>query len=250
MIARMNLEYVPLLQVQRDLYRMPRGSERFREYLRTMIDARSGDLRVPLVAMNPMGKDHVPAFLDALLAIDADRIAVQAVDGARAKLVDEPGAFRVCLVASDDKLGGWTNRHTTELDYRFHQGAFSKRGWIAGILWTSETYTAGRVREEVLTCLFRTAYVQRHGEARTLRDMMAQEGRVMSTAGATGPTLDEEDLAYTRGVLALHSSKKDPATAIAALFGDEAARALGHTPLGLSHRAGLALALHDARAKS
>lgn len=33
----MNLEYVPLLQVQRDLYKLPRGFERFREYLRTML---------------------------------------------------------------------------------------------------------------------------------------------------------------------------------------------------------------------
>ena len=36
----MKLEYVPLLEVQRELYRMPRGFERFREYLRTMIDAK------------------------------------------------------------------------------------------------------------------------------------------------------------------------------------------------------------------
>jgi len=32
----MKLEYVPLLQVQRDLYKMPRGFERFREYIKTM----------------------------------------------------------------------------------------------------------------------------------------------------------------------------------------------------------------------
>jgi hypothetical protein len=34
----MKLEFVPLLQVQRDLYRMPRGWERFREYLQTLFD--------------------------------------------------------------------------------------------------------------------------------------------------------------------------------------------------------------------
>jgi hypothetical protein len=243
----MNLVYVPLLQLQRDLYETPRGFERFREYLRTMIDAQSGDLKLPLVAMNPMGKDHLPSFLDALLAIDADQVAARAVEEAQKQLEDEAGAYKVCVVVSDDKLGGWTNRHTTELGHRFHERAFYKRGWITGILWTSETYTPGKVREEVRECLFRAAYIQRHGEARTLRDMLAQEGFAMSLAGATTPVLDRDDLAYTREVLAAQLEKTDPATAIAALFGDEAARALGHLPLGVSPRAGLALALHDAR---
>jgi hypothetical protein len=36
----MNLDYVPLLRLQRQLYGMPRGKDRFLEYLRTM---RSGD---------------------------------------------------------------------------------------------------------------------------------------------------------------------------------------------------------------
>src|SRR3989442_9986093 len=122
----MDFEHIPLLRVQRDLYRMPRGMERFREYLRAMIDAQSGDLKLPLVAMNPMGKDHVPAFLDALIAIDADQVAERATQEARAKLQDEPGAYKVCLVASDDKLGGWTNRHTTELEHRFRPKAYAK----------------------------------------------------------------------------------------------------------------------------
>ena len=39
----MLLEYVPLLQVQRDLYAIPRGGERFRTYLRTMIDPHKRD---------------------------------------------------------------------------------------------------------------------------------------------------------------------------------------------------------------
>jgi len=44
----MKLEYVPLLKIQRELYGIPRGFERFRAYLETMIDAetsRSRDCR-------------------------------------------------------------------------------------------------------------------------------------------------------------------------------------------------------------
>ena len=69
----MNLEYVPLLPVQRDLHGVPRGPGRFREYLRTIFpgDGTVAEL-LPLLAMNPMGKGHVTALLDGLLAADAD----------------------------------------------------------------------------------------------------------------------------------------------------------------------------------
>jgi len=36
------LTFVPLLRVQRDLYALPRGMERFRQYIRTMVDADTG----------------------------------------------------------------------------------------------------------------------------------------------------------------------------------------------------------------
>ena len=65
----MALSFVPLLRIQRELYAMPRGMERFREYIRTMTDQDTGDLALPLVAMNPMGKDHVPALIDEYLAL-------------------------------------------------------------------------------------------------------------------------------------------------------------------------------------
>ncbi len=75
----MNLTFMPLLRVQRELYAMPRGMERFREYIKTMTDAETGDLALPLVAMNPMGKDHVPALIDEYLALGAEEIAEGAV---------------------------------------------------------------------------------------------------------------------------------------------------------------------------
>jgi hypothetical protein len=76
---------------------------------------------------------------------------------------------------------------------------------------------------------------------------MAQEGHVMARAGCTRPTLDAEDLEYTRWVLGPLLEATDMRTAIECLFGDAAGRTLGFTPRGLSPRAGLALALHDAR---
>lgn len=245
----MKLEYVPLLQLQRDLYRLPRGFERFREYIRTMVDPDSGDLNLPLVAMNPMGKDHLQPFLDRLLELGAEREAASAAAHAQHVLEGQAGAFKVCLVVSDDLLGGWTNRYTAEFGHRFSEKPFHKRGWITGLLWTSETYMLDQVREEVLLSIFRAAYILDHGYARTLGEMLAQEGHAMAMAGATDPALDPEDLAYTGEVLDPCLGATDQPTLIAALYGDPAAHQLGYRPLGLSTRAGLALALQRGRSK-
>jgi hypothetical protein len=236
------LDYVPLLKVQRELYEMPRGYARFQEYVRTMTDPDTRDLKVPLVAMNPMGKDHLPPFLDHLLAIDADGAGAAALADAATALAAEPGEYRACLVVSDDLKGGWTNRYASEYSYRFEQRAYYRRGWIAAILWTSEAYDVTAVREEVQQCAYRAAYVQRHGPVRTLGDMLAQESYAIRAAGSMTPGLEADDVAYTREVLAEYASCTDRATVIAALFGDGAARDLGYPPLGLSPRAGLALA--------
>src|SRR5712692_8625614 len=72
----MKLDYVPLLRVQRELQGLPRNYDRFRLYLRTVLTKDGKGLELPpLIAMNPMGKEHVTDLLDALLALDADGVA-------------------------------------------------------------------------------------------------------------------------------------------------------------------------------
>ena len=132
----MQLSFLPLLQIQRDLYSMPRGMERFREYIKTMTDPATGDLALPLVAMNPMGKDHVPALIDEYISLGAEKIAVDAlseyqpVEPVEAvellELVDR--RYRVAIVVSDDLRGGWTNRWASEYGHRIESQAFLKRG--------------------------------------------------------------------------------------------------------------------------
>ncbi len=243
----MKLEFTPLLQVQRDLYRLPRGWERFRAYLQTMVDPETKDLKLPLVAMNPMGKDHVPALLDQYLGFDADGLAARAVAEAESSLSHVDGEFKVALVIADDAMGRWTNRYSSEFTARFGCKPLHKRGWITGALWTSETPSAQVTREETLTAVYRAAHIQQHGFAVTLRELMAQEGFAMSMAGCSGPLVDEGELEYTRQVIAPHLDTKDYPLIMTSLFGDVAADSLGYVPLGLSECAGFALALHDAR---
>ena len=243
----MELTFVPLLHIQRELYAMPRGMERFREYIKTMTDAETGDLALPLVAMNPMGKDHVPALIDDYLALGAEEIAADAVRAAQAHGAKTDHALKVALVVSDDLKGGWTNRWASEYSHRLEYAAITKRGWLVGILWTSEPAAAQNVRDAVLTSIYRAEYLQTHAAPATLGEMLEQEGYAMARAGCITPQLDEDDLAYTRSVIRPHLGATDRATVIACMFGDAAAGALGYPPHGLSERAGLAMALSHAR---
>jgi hypothetical protein len=264
----MKLTYVPLLRIQRELHGIPRAMERFKAYLNTISAKDGATLELPsLVTMNPLGKEHMTALLDTLIALNADEIAAQAVQEASAQLTSEPSDCRVALVVADDLKGGWTNRYANEFTLRFPCGATNKpkihveaeaplyqrlprwlkHFWITAVVWSSETPTEKSVREAVLTAVYRQTYMQKHGLPRNLHDMLAQEGAVMARAGCTTPCLDDEDIAYTREVLTPFLDANDMRTAIECLFGDAAGRTLGFTPRGLSPWAGVALALHDAK---
>ena len=191
--------------------------------------------------MNPMGREHVPAYLDQLIALDAEGIAQRAISGVLQSSVGPP--LRLGLVLSDDALGGWTNRWAGEFSHIMREPVLSiKHGFITPILWTRDAPSGARVREEVLATIHRYAHVLAHGAPKTLQHALAQERYALAQAGVA-QWLDGDDLAYTREVLRPHRDAADQPTLMAALFGDEAARDLGYAPLGLSARAGLALAL-------
>ncbi len=251
----MRLEYVPLLKVQRDLHDIPRGEGRFRRYLRTVFPGGGEADLLPLLAMNPMGRGHVAALLDDLLALDADRVGAEAVTEGSPALRDVPGDVNVALVVADDLMGGGTNRYDYEFAHRFRSGPvpatlprWAKRFWVTVPVWSSEPASAGAVRQVAAAAVYRLAYTHRPGPARTLRDMLTQEGAVMAAAGCSGPALDPDDVEYTRWVLEPFLGAADMRTCVECLFGDAAGATLGFTPRGLSPRAGLAMALHDARA--
>jgi len=252
----MNLDYTPLLPAQRAIQGMPRTMERFQKYLDVMLKRDRTGVELPLVLMNPMGKDHVTSLLDELLAMNADGIAARAAAEVAEEYPEIEGDFKVAVMVVDDLLGGWTNRYATEMNLRFQpkpkngKPRWLKDAWIYGVLWSSEPASERLVREAMRMAIHRFGYWQRHGHAKTLRQMMAQEGEVIARAGCRGPTLDDDDLEYTREVLQPFLDSEDTRMALECLFGDAASRTLGFTPQGLSPWAGLALALHDARAQT
>ena len=112
----MNLSYVPILQLQRDLYEMPRDRARFDAYIKLIANDEGDDMALlPLVIANPMAKEHVNDDLDVLLAMDADGIGERTAHEISSQLLPEaPGTF--------DAATRHRRRHR-RLDEPLHVGA-------------------------------------------------------------------------------------------------------------------------------
>ena len=239
----MKLEFVPLLQLQRDIYKMPRNIARFKSYL-DLLTGGTDDMALPLPAMNPMGKEHVGVQLDTLIALEAEKVAEEATHEAQQRLFGSPEAdqhtLKVALVVADDAHGAWTNRYLTETRHFFQNKGEIRRNWATVLLWTGDTYTSqSQIRREVLVTIYRVLYLKRHGLPTTLQQMMRQEGLALAFAGAIEPYLDADDLAYTREVIQPYLDSEHFPTIFACLYGDEAAKSVGYEPLGLSTNWGL-----------
>src|SRR6516162_1858109 len=143
----MDVDYVPLLRVMREIQGISRGQppdfngkKRFKKYLHTIFDYEKKVVKLlPLLYMNPMGKDHVTALLDAYLAMDADGIGARLTAEVAALYADVPGDFKVGLIVADDLMGGWTNRYDHEFLFRFGpprlpSGGVERSPWLKD-LW-------------------------------------------------------------------------------------------------------------------
>lgn len=222
---------------------MPLGQGRFDAYIQEMTGG-TDDIRLPIMAMNPMAKPHLAAFVDALIHADAERALVEACRVAAARLAHVPGALRVALVPMDDVGGGWTDRHLSDAQHRFESHVEAKRGFATAYAWASEPVDTERYREVVLESIYRAAYVARHGNPRTVGEALVQEGAAMRFAGRPHPV---EPLAPSlRARVEAHHHDARRATLFAIMYGDDAARRVGHAPLGFPAGAGFVVALADA----
>ena len=101
----------------------------------------------------------------------------------------------------DDFAGGWTNRAATDHGLRVGYTPGSKRFWVVVPLWSSEPASLETARIALRTAIARTAWQTRQGRPNALQNVLEQEGAALAWAGATEPSLDAEDLAYSRVVL-------------------------------------------------
>jgi len=241
-----HVAYLPVLRVLRDLYLQPPDTQRFRRYVETLTDG-SDDVVLPIGVANPMAKEHAVTRIDDLLAMGADELAAEAAGNAQMRLaqVQLNVEIKATLVLADDVGGGWTNRYTTEASVRSPCRGALKRPFATAIAWTSELPSSAHIREEVLAAIYRVAHQQRHGLPVTLAEMLEQEGLAGAFAG-TRPALARDDLRRARAIVAALGDDPAYPKVFACMYGDAAAEQLGYQPLGLSARAGFAVAVADA----
>jgi hypothetical protein len=195
--------------------------------------------------MNPMGKEHLPARLAELFAMGAEDVAREAVAEANKRL-DLQQDYQVGVVLVDDVMGGWTDRYVNEAKNYFGDKAGLRRNWITTLLWAGDEPNPNHIRQAVLQSCYRAFYYEQYGLPQTLGQMMVQEGGAGIFAGIS-PHLDAEEIEYSWEVLADYLNTENYTVKIAGMYGDEVANRLGYPPLGLSHRAGFAVAIADAQ---
>ena len=242
----MKSTYLPLLKIQRDFYEKPMSRDRFQEYMKTMLKENKSDLQLPLVAMNPMGKEHLSPYLERLIQMEIDERAAQITDEFSPEWHNLPGEFKISLIVVDDLKGGWTNRFLVDFNTRFRDGSYRKRRFAVANLWSSQEFTLEEALLQVRMTLNRLAYSQHFGEAKSLRQMMSQEGYAMCKSDVPPPEFEPDELEYIQEILAPLRELDSEPVLIPALFGDVAASQLGYTQLGLTPEAGLKLAHFEA----
>lgn len=238
----MSIAYVPLLRRIRPLYDLPREpDQRFPFYI---AQVRAGETIgcPPLVAYNPMGKAHVGAYLDGLIALDVDNLAQAWIDALPQQILAHLDDMRLGIAVVDDVAGGWTERSAYEMNERFPQAqSKSTAGWLTTFLYASEPIGLSQVAARVTATVARAALIAKRGMAHTIGQMLAQEALVYQYA--TPPfAIDDEEFAYTSAVIGPYLEAVDYPTQVAVLLGDELARRNGFAPLGFAPYAGLAWA--------
>lgn len=230
----MRIEYVPTLTLQRELYDMPRDMSRFKRYLWEMTHG-TEDLVLPLVAFNPMGREHVAHALDTLIALDADAVVAEALRVAAEEL---PGDLLLhsTLVLADDIGGMWSHRATNEFKTIYEWGPQGDGGWVLPGWWVSEEPSPAALTREARRALYREAYRMAYGKAESLTDVLLQEGFALRFADPDAPLIADAHL-LDRWLRA-----RDIPTLVAALFGDATAIELGYAPLGLPAYGGFEVA--------
>jgi hypothetical protein len=251
----MKFELVPILEKLRDLYLIPRGPDRFGAYIDLATGGASAAKDIPyppLITVNPMAKEHALGFVESLISLEVENVAQTVLEEANVRLesVEYPRTIKVGLSVLDDLKGGWTNRTFNDAARFKVAESLEKTGWLCVPVWTSEIPNLEELRAVVLESACRAAFVVQHGDPKTLREMIRQEGFVASFANRIFEfdNLESqlEELEYSRAVIAPHLESTHQPTVIACLYGDEAAKELGYPPLGLSKNAGFQIALANA----
>lgn len=224
----MTVRFVPTLAFMADVYRRStEGGARSERFLAYTTAAREG---TPVHGYNPMTSKPVGATVDALLAIDAEAVAAAAADDVASTLGHTDDELMHFTVATP---GMWTDRLATEVEHRL----LAKDP--GGVLWWfDDVADVTAVESAARAQAARLVSVRRHGPPQTLRAAVAQEGAAAAASGLE-PRVDDAAAA----ALDVLGDDTGLPSMVAFLWGDDGAREMGFTPIGLDAGVGIAHAV-------
>jgi hypothetical protein len=188
-----------------------------------------------------MAGDAASAAVDALLALDAEKVALAAANDALARCEWDESVTLAVVVATP---GMWTDRVATEVRHRTVANRRAAHGEI--LLWATDPHRADDIEKESVAEAVRVMWTALHGSARSLHAVLAREGLAYAvSAGAASPEVADPRIVDALSILGDTTTVGD---IIAILYGDAAAVVLGYTPLGLADHAGYEFAIGRARA--
>jgi hypothetical protein len=220
----MAVHVVPTLAAMAEVYRRSpvggRDSPRFATYVEL------GQEGLPVSGYNPMTSKDALGTIERLLAIDAEAIVAETAAATLERVGSDDAVVALAVVVATPGL--WTDRLGTEVEHRL-----AGRGRNEVVLWQGDDVGVEAVRAAAAADTVRAVWAGRYGIPATVRDAVAQEGLALVMAGMGGRLNDEAAAVYE--VLADDTTLS---SMVAFLFGDDAATAMGFTPVGLRPRVG------------
>jgi len=218
----MAVHLIPTLDAMAEVYRLPTtggaDSPRFKAYVEL---GRAGR---PVSGYNPMTSKPALETVERLLELDAERLAT-GVAAETANRLGLPPGREIELSITVATPGMWTDRIATEVEH-----VLLARTPNQLLFWTGDDIDADAVRR---VATIQTVRATRATPA-TVWDAVHQEG----LAGALATPADarwDDDVA---AALEIVGDDTGVSTMAALLLGDDAAIAMGWTPLGLAPDAG------------
>lgn len=201
-----------------------------------------------LVPYNPMAGDAALDTVNALIALDAESLAQQSA--LQVAVACNYSGELVLAIAVRSK-GLWTDRVATEVDERVsakqrvpHHGVIS--------LWSREENGTENIARESAAEAVRVMWHAIHGVADTLNRVLACEGLAYALAEPLGglgpyalPITPEETVSVIEAFEVLGDTQQAGEIA-GVLYGDDGAKEMGWTPLGIPKYAGYRWAIHRA----
>ncbi|MGH1489453.1 MAG: hypothetical protein ACRBK7_08700 [Acidimicrobiales bacterium] len=220
---------VPTLEAMAEIYSLSSSgadqSPRFTTYIEA---CRSGQL---LHGFNPMTTKPVAPVIESMLEFNAEQVVLEAgLETSELLSADEDIALFLSVAAP----GMWTDRRANSIE---HQLAPRHHGEL--LLWFDDDQSPASVRAAAIEQTVRAIWWARSEDSPpTLSAVVCREGLAGALAGRQG-----EHSGAAAEVEEILGEDRSHATAVAFLFGDNAAQQLGYPTLGLSHDEGLGHAI-------